>query len=244
MAEFFDIIFSLPTAVFTWPLMLVALYWTVALAGLFDLEWLDGADAAIDGAVDGAIDGAVDGAADGLSRLGDLLPEGSLESAPAGAEAMPGALHHFGMGGVPRTYTGSLMILFGWVFSVLGSYHVPGFQDLATRGLWVALLLAAGSLVLATAATAVAIQPLRRAMEAGQGPKRRDLLGQVCTVTTQRVDLNFGQAELADGSSLIQVRQRASERGDDGLTRGSQAVIFDYDAELEIFWVSPLQLEP
>ncbi|MEO1369065.1 MAG: hypothetical protein AAFX50_17960, partial [Acidobacteriota bacterium] len=153
-------------------------------------------------------------------------------------------LHHFGMGGVPRTYTGSLMILFGWVFSVLGSYHVPGFQDLATRGLWVALLLAAGSLVLATAATAVAIQPLRRAMEAGQGPKRRDLLGQICTVTTQRVDQHFGQAELADGSSLIQVRQRGGEPGSSGLTRGSKAVIFDYDAELEIFWVSPLQLEP
>ncbi|MEO1370824.1 MAG: hypothetical protein AAFX50_26885, partial [Acidobacteriota bacterium] len=87
MAEFFDIIFSLPTAIFTWPLMLVALYWTVALAGLFDLEWLDGADAAIDGAVEGTIDGAAESAVDGLSRLGELLPEGSLESAPAGAEA-------------------------------------------------------------------------------------------------------------------------------------------------------------
>ncbi|MEM1177460.1 MAG: hypothetical protein AAGM22_03890 [Acidobacteriota bacterium] len=247
MAEFLDIIFSLPTAVFTWPLMLVALYWTVALAGLFNFEWLDGADAALDsaagaldGAIDGAVDGAVQGAAGGLTKLGDMLPEGSLESAPAGAESMPSALHHFGMGGVPRTYTGSLMILFGWIFSVLGSYHVPGFQELATRGLWVALLLAAGSLVLATAATAVAIQPLRKAMEAGQGPKRRDLIGQVCTITTQRVDQNFGQAELADGSSLIQVRQRDAAE----LSRGSKAVIFDYDADHEFFWVSPLELDP
>lgn len=135
MAEFLNIIFSLPTAVFTWPLMLVTLYWVIALAGVFDLHWFDGADAALDGAagaLDGAVEGAVDGAADavadGLSQLGDMLPDGSLESAPVGAEAMPGPWHLFGMGGVPRSYTGSLMIFFGWTFSVLGSYYVPGFR--------------------------------------------------------------------------------------------------------------------
>lgn len=261
MAEFLDIIFSLPTAIFTWPLMLVTLYWGVALAGFFDLHWFDGADAALNGGA-GALDGAVDGAADGIAeaisggmakvegglakieggmaKLEAALPDGSLESAPAGAESMPGRWHSLGMGGVPRTYTGSLMIFFGWVFSVLASYHVPGYEELATRGLWVALLLALASLLLATAATAVAIQPLRRAMKAGFGPVRRDLLGQMCTVTTQRVDANFGQAELDDGSSLIQVRSREETE----LTRGSRAVIFDYDAQREIFWVAPVELGP
>ena len=69
MTEFIDIIFSLPTAVFTWPLMLVVLYWGVALAGLFNLEWFDGADAALDGAA-GAVDGAIDGAVDGVAANG------------------------------------------------------------------------------------------------------------------------------------------------------------------------------
>lgn len=264
MTEFFDIIFSLPTAVFTWPLMLVVLYWGLSAAGLGGLDGgLDSLDGAVDGAVDGAIDGAVDGAAEaldgaldgvaakiegvsakvegGLAKVEAALPDGAIDVVPAGAEKMmPGPWHAFGMGDVPRTFSGSLIIIFGWTFSVLGSYFVPGYEQLATRGLWLALLLAAASFLLAMASTAVAIQPIRRAMEAGQGPSRQDLLGQICTVTTQRVDDSFGQAELDDGSSLIQVRSREQT----GLTRGSRAVIFDYDAQREIFWVAPVELEP
>ena len=260
MTEFFNIIFSLPTAVFTWPLMLVVLYWGVAALGLVNLHWFDGAGAALEGsagALDGAVEGAIDGVVDGvdgagsgvvealsakleggLAKVEGVLPEGSFEHVQPGS--LPGPWHLFGMGEVPRTFSGSLIIVFGWTFSVLASYFVPGYEELATRGLWLALLLAVACMVLGFFSAAVAIRPIAKSMEAGYGPKRSDLLGQMCTITTQRVDDRFGQAELDDGSSLIQVRSRDPEAA---LSRGSRAVIFDYDAQYEAFWVAPVELE-
>ena len=230
MSEFFNIVFSLPTAVFTWPLMLVTLYWGLSLTGLFSAEGLH---------VDGALDGAAEAVTEGLAQVGDALPDGALEAHGGVHESHRWSIG-LGFGDVPRSFSWSLMVLFGWIFSLAGSYYVPGFKELATRGLWLALVLAGVSLALATVATAIALKPLRRALEVGLGPERRDLLGRVCTITTQRVDQSFGQAELDDGSSLIQVRNR---EGAD-LGRGSQAVIFDYDAEREVFWVAPLDLAP
>jgi hypothetical protein len=59
-------------------------------------------------------------------------------------------------------------------------------------------------------------------------------------IRTGSVSETFGQAEVTsdDGSSaIVQVRRPAEmfERGP--LLSGSQALIFDYDAGREIFWV-------
>ena len=85
MTEFFNIIFSLPTAVFTWPLMLVVLYWGVAAFGLFNLHWFDGAGAALEGSA-GALDGAVEGAIDGVVDSVDGAGSGVVEALSAKIE--------------------------------------------------------------------------------------------------------------------------------------------------------------
>lgn len=66
---------------------------------------------------------------------------------------------------------------------------------------------------------------------------RRDFVGRMCVIRTTWVDRTFGQAEVraADGSAAnIQVRAM-----DPGLRLGSTALIFDYDADGEFFWVMP-----
>ncbi len=66
---------------------------------------------------------------------------------------------------------------------------------------------------------------------------RRDFVGRMCVIRTTWVDRAFGQAEVraADGSAAnIQVRADES-----GLRLGSTALIFDYDADGEFFWVMP-----
>ena len=136
-----------------------------------------------------------------------------------------------------------MTIFFGWLTSLLATLHIPGFQELATRGLGVATILSFASFLVALVATAIAIQPLRRLILAGFGPTRTDLIGTTCTITTARVDKHFGQAEALDGSAILQVRNTA----DAVLQRGDQAVIFDFDSEREVYLITPLNapaLEP
>ncbi|MFD2356791.1 hypothetical protein ACFSTC_57330 [Nonomuraea ferruginea] len=61
-------------------------------------------------------------------------------------------------------------------------------------------------------------------------------------IRTGRATPDFGQAEVtaADGSSaVVQVRTT----GQDRLTRGQTALIFEYDADGEFFWVMPYESE-
>lgn len=260
--------FSLPTEPFTWLMMPVTLYWILSLSGIFSLEWLGSADGALDGALDGAIDGVADGAAEGLAEsLGDATADAAGEgladafSAADGLDAADGTLdahahaleghgeamasspsfhENVGLGDVPRTFSWSLIVVFSWLFSLGGTLFIPGFQSLATQGLWIALLLAAGSFALAMAATAAAMKPIQRAMSAGTGTRSQELVGQTCTIRTQRVDQSFGQAEVDQGSMLIQVR---SKDPSSAFRYGGKAVIYQYDPVSGIFWVTPLEPE-
>ena len=268
LTKLLEAAFSLPTEPFTWLMIPVTLYWLLSLSGIFSLEWLDGADGAIDGAVDGAIDGLADGATEGLAEsLGDAAAdaagEGLADAFSAGdaldaadgavdahanaleghAEALAsGPAYHegAGLGDVPRTFSWSLMVIFSWLISLTGTMFVPGFQELATRGLWIALLLAAASFGLAMVATAAAMKPIQRAMSAGSGTHSRELVGETCTIRTQRVDQSFGQAEVDSGSMVIQVRSKDTEAA---FRYGGKAVIYQYDPAQGVYWVTPLEPE-
>ena len=65
---------------------------------------------------------------------------------------------------------------------------------------------------------------------------RNDFVGRTGIVKTARVTEHYGQAEVtADdgGTAVVQVRAAKSTE----LTAGQTALIFDYDAEGEFFWV-------
>lgn len=256
MAEFFDTAFTMPTTIWSVLLVLVGLYWLVSLFGIFDFEMLDGAlDAtealdgltdAADGLLDGA-DGVLDGAdgmldgADGVLDGADGLLDGA-DGMLDGADGLDHHLHprpsffqHAGFGEMPRIISLSLIVVFGWTFSYFGTDWVGDAGRFTISHIGVVLGIGVGSLVLAIGATAIAIQPLRRVVKFHGGPTRRELIGQTCTVKTTRVDANFGQAEAKDGQ-LLQVR---SKNGDD-LGYGTHCVIFDYDRQNEVFYISRL----
>ncbi len=264
LTKLLEAAFSLPTEPFTWLMIPVTLYWLLSLSGIFSLEWLDSADGALDGAIDGAVDGAGEGLAEGLGdAAADAAGEGLADaiSAPDALDAADGAVdghahaleghaeamvsgpaYHegAGLGDVPRTFSWSLMIIFSWLFSLSGTLFIPGFQELATRGLWIALLLAAASFALAMAATAAAMKPIQRAMSAGTGTRSQELVGQTCTIRTQRVDQRFGQAEVDSGSMVIQVRSKDTAAA---FRYGGKAVIYQYDPAQGVYWVTPLEPE-
>lgn len=212
IADFFQTAFTMPTLVFSVLLVLVIVYWSVSLLGVFDLEMLEG--------------------------LGEVA-----EVAEAGEgiiEETPSFFSKAGFGDIPRSITWSLIVVFGWAASYALNAFFPQVREIATRGLVLALVVGGFSLVLGVAATALAIQPLRRLAEANAGPVRQELVGRVCTVKTRSVDERFGQAEVDDGSMLVQVRAEEPNT----FTSGGKALISGYDREREVFLIAPYEEKP
>ena len=216
MTEVLQHAFTMPTTVFSALLGFVVLYWAASMLGVFSFEMLEGLGDAVDGLADAA--DAVD-AADGGGGFFDKV----------------------GLGEIPRAITWSLTIVFGWLASMAMSFYVPGYRALVMKGIWAAGIFGAVSLALAFGATLLAVQPLRKVMVAGYGQQRSDLVSKLCTVRTGRVDEDFGQAEVEGGSALVQVRTRFA--GEHTFHRGAKAVIDEYDAEREVFYISPVQDE-
>lgn len=143
------------------------------------------------------------------------------------------ALDFLGVGGVPITISLSIASAVSWFAALVGTVLTGG-------GVARVVVLVVAVLVGLVAARLLVV-PIRRALADPPAATRGDFVGRTCVIRTGRVTDTFGQAEVtaADGSSaVVQVRQA----GQDALTAGSTAVIFDYDAEGEFFWVAPLDI--
>lgn len=224
LTQFLHDAFTLPTSIFSVLLILAALYWGVKLAGIFDLEMFEAMGDVAEAVGDGA-----DALADGADAL-------DAADAIDGLDDTPGFFDKFGFGDVPRSITWSLAIFFGWGLSFAGNHYFPQLREFAVRGLWVTGVIFAATLAGGAVLAAIAVQPLRRLMDAVPGTARRDLIGRVCTVRTLKVDDGFGQAEVDDGSMLVQVRTQDPAVS---FTRGDKALIFHYDPAREVFLVAP-----
>jgi hypothetical protein len=94
----------------------------------------------------------------------------------------------------------------------------------------------AGALLVGALATKILLIPVRNWTKPEKPASRNDFVGRTAIVRTTRVTENYGQAEVtADdgGTAVVQVRAAKSTE----LTAGQTALIFDYDAEGEFFWV-------
>lgn len=229
MSPIIDASLAFPTVIFSLFLVVVLLYWVLVVLGTVDMDMFDfdfdgdfggdlggdlGADLGDAGAdLDGDVD--ADGDAHGHGTFADILARLDLTE-------------------IPLTVSLSLFFLLAWLVCV-SAVQVFGAPVTA---LGIGAALAAGAMVislLATSRVAVVLKPLFRTFYA---PKHKSLLGKTCRITTLKVTDSYGQAEVADGGAglLIQVRSSNAEE----LERGSEALIFDYDAENEIFSVKPL----
>ncbi|WP_345535689.1 hypothetical protein [Phytohabitans rumicis] len=150
-------------------------------------------------------------------------------------EALEGGfLDGFGLSGVPATVALSIAVAIAWFVSLVGGVLLPS-------ALVLSILVLVVALAVALFATRLLLRPLRPLFSGGPEASRNDFVGSLCVIRTGRVSPDFGQAEVtaADGSSaIIQVRQA----GADELGAGSSALIYDYDADGEFFWVTPVAL--
>lgn len=147
-----------------------------------------------------------------------------------------------GLRGVPLTVWLSFFVLIAWVAMLLGSVVVGPWLAAATGSFVSSALIAVAGMTASAVLTSFAVRPVRKLFAAPVGPKNLALVGKVCTVTTMRVDGGFGQAEIHDGGAGLLVQVRSVEPND--LTRGSHALVFEYDADEGVYHVTEVEHGP
>ncbi len=218
MSEFLEIVFGLPTVIFTTLLLISLGFWIITIA--FGLG--DGGDLDLD--VGSADVGDVDVDVDAGGSDGDGSDNGALA----------GLLQTFNLHILPLTLTLSIISLVGWFVSAMGTVILT--SDNAPN-LLVGLTISLAGLVAGVFVAGRVGHLLRPIFVPTKHVRRRDLIGRLCTVQTGRVDAAFGQAEVVDGehsTHLIQVRCTI----DNDLRGGMRALIVDVDHDGR-FIISP-----
>ncbi|MCW4355881.1 hypothetical protein ONR57_21485 [Hoyosella sp. YIM 151337] len=161
----------------------------------------------------------------------------------ADTDAAPGWQQGLGLGGVPVTIALSFFVIIAWLASIVGGVLLMD-SAVSGAGLVAALIgVLVFALCIAMVGTRVLIAPLKRVFHQVPAQSRADFVGKICVVRTSSVGPDFGQAEVTspDGSSaIVQVRQTAEHAQETPLRAGSSALIYDYDADGEFFWVAPV----
>jgi membrane protein implicated in regulation of membrane protease activity len=238
---------SLPLAIWTVAIGVLAIYWLLALVGLIDLDGADSAPDAAIGAAKGAFEGAGKAAAevlaDGLSGAGGeaasgLDAEGVSEAADGlGTDNSTALLGGLRAKDVPITITLSAVVFFAWAISLLaleffGQAWSPLVRWLVTMGLAPLVSLPLSSLV---------ARPLSRVFGLKKAQSHRELIGRTCRVRTGEVTATFGEVLLQEHGADVILRVRAEEGTH--LRRGDEGVIVGFDAERNEYIVEALEIE-
>ena len=148
-------------------------------------------------------------------------------------------LRSLNLGSVPLAIWGSVLALSWWLISMLLDRFL---DDPAVREDWFyALQYTVRNLALAVLMTKIVTQPLRGRFEAEEPNPAAKLLGTRCVVSTREVTDRFGQAEYETEAAPLKINVRA--RGETMLRKGDSALIVDYDAEKNIYFVESEESE-
>lgn len=164
----------------------------------------------------------------GVKAAGELVAHDGSDH-----DLSDGGLFAFlGLQRVPVTITFSTAALLSWLLCTVGMLELQPSSRLVQAALLV------GSCVLGLFGAALALRPLGRALNADKPARRRDLLGQICTITSGHVDGRFGTASIADGSGGLNVHVICAKSNT--LKKGDRAVLIDFDTHNETFEIEPI----
>lgn len=238
MNEFLAATFAYPTVIFTVLLGASAVYWLLVIFGAIGIDALD-LDVDLEGATEGAGEGVAEGVAEGAA---EGATEGATEGAAAHGDAAQGGafstlLHALNLRAAPMTVVISMFFFLCWLFTNLGRHYL--IDEIGLGPVWlVGSGLMLGSVVAAVPLTAMFVRPLGKILQVETAISRKDLIGKIVRIDTSRVDASFGQALAEDGGAGLIVQVRCE--GDNGLGRGSQALVVSYDSVREAYEVASL----
>lgn len=212
MQDFLDTAFSLPTVIFTVSTIFLLGFWTLTTLIGAGADALDDLDFDFDAETDVDVDVSADA---GLLRS---------------------ALEFLGIGSMPLLIALNLESIFAWATSMIVMTIIGDASGVVA--LVIGLAVAVGAFLVGVFITRAIARRFSHVFTPTLASKRRDFVGSVCTITTERVAADFGQAEVRDGEggSLI-VQVRCMKQND--LARGDNALIFDLDRGTGFFQVSP-----
>ncbi|MBK8010508.1 MAG: hypothetical protein IPK13_04115 [Deltaproteobacteria bacterium] len=221
------------------------------------------AEGAAEGLAEGAAEGLAEGAAEGLAEGGtEGLAEGAASAvavasvSPSAMAAMStmgtvsagpsslgtaadglslmGLVSSLGLRRAPVTVVLSFSILVSWAFSYLGALFLTSIGSPFTHWGFGILVLGA-SFVASLPVAGMLSRPLGPLFLTQTAPRRTDIVGTTCTIITGYVDDVFGEARVGTGGHelLVPVRCRPGGR----LSKGQEALIVDYDAARELYYV-------
>ncbi len=212
MDPFYQNIASFPTAIFTFLLGVVTLYWLVAVLGVVDIDILDFDIPDADGGL-------------GVNTDSDV-------STP---DALAGIMLKIGLHGVPVTIIVSFISLFGWLCCYYLAHFLLGYFPEGILRYLTGIPIFFGSLFIAVMITAVIIKPLRPLFKKAQQHTKKLVLGQSAIVRTSKVDNDFGEATLDDGGAGLILKVRSS--GDSVFKKGDKVVLLEYIKEINVYRV-------
>jgi hypothetical protein len=239
-----DAIVTFPGAMYTVLLGVVLLYWASMLLGAVDLDLLGGAE---HGGADGAVEGAAhgDGVADahgghghdgGDADGGDGDADGGDGDADGGG--VLSALGALGLRKLPMTVSVSLLVIWGWLLSVLGALTLAApAARYVPLGVFRGLLFAVAALASLKLAS-VSARPIAPLFVANKASRREHLVGKTAEVSTGRLDAGFGQVLVGDGGAGLLIDARYE--GGAALKRGDRVVVASWDADRGYVLVEPL----
>ena len=217
MIELLDASLRFPTVIFTVGLCIALVYWLFVVLGALDIDLFHG-----------DVAGAGKGGAEAIKGLGG---DGDGHS----ADLDGGFWHALGLAAVPITISFSVVMLLGWVGSLLA-------MDYGARGLgvggWLAPLVLLVVIVVGIPLAGVLVRPLAPLFAVKGGKTNRDYVGATCTITTGHVDDGFGQATVEDGGTVLVIPVRCDKVR--ALARGQRALIIDYDDARAAYVVEPV----
>lgn len=223
MREFADVALSFPTAVFTISTIFFLGFWVVTTLLGAGVNALDDLDFDLDAEVDVDVDLDTDVDTD-LDADGD------------GGGFLRSALAFLGITGMPILISINLLSIFSWLISLIMMTIIGDVSG--GVAVLVGLLVLGGSFLGGGFFTGRIARRFAHVFVPTLALRRRQLVGSACTITTQTVSAEFGQAEVRDdegGSLIVQVRcAKANELG-----AGDRALIFDLDADTGVFHISP-----
>lgn len=212
MNEFLQLLVSFPTVIWTFPMAMIGVYWTLVVLGALGIDLIpfEGGEAGGDGDID----------------VDSTVSAGPLSESLA-------------LGTVPVTVVLSLIVLKGWTLSMLLQGFLGGLLGSFLYGIpftFGGLLVV---FVLSLWLTTLSVRPLRPFFIIHTVTGGASLVGQLVRIESSRVTPTFGIAiyEHPDSSDItlnVVCREGLA------LAQGDQAVLTDYDQERGVYAVAPL----
>ena len=203
-----------------WTLMLilVMLYWSIAVIGVVDLDFL-GFDFDVDADVDVDADADID--------------------ANTGGGALTGLMEFIHLGSLPLMVVVSGLVICAWSMALIGNFYLNS----GGSGI-IGFALSAAVAVPGLIVSSLALWPVavfyQRLEDKTDG--NLTMIGRTCHVRSDRVDASFGQAEVStpEGPLVVNVRL-ATESAP--LQAGDTALIISEDAQRMLYTVRKITNE-